>query len=110
MTNRERIIISAYTGYLMCDFNDVLIYFVHAVNLQYPHALADSQSSECFEHQFLCISYTSKPNLHLPIDLTIPAQSKEVISGNFMNLLLHLRKTQLMSPHRSSQLLLNIYK
>lgn len=23
MTNRERIIVSAYTGYLMCDFNDV---------------------------------------------------------------------------------------
>lgn len=26
MTNRERIIVSAYTGYLLCDFSDVQKY------------------------------------------------------------------------------------
>ena len=40
MTKKEKIIISAYTGYLMCDFNDVHKYIEEKLGrLVYTHEL-----------------------------------------------------------------------
>ena len=42
MTKQERIIISAYTGYLMCNFNDVHKYIEEKLGMPiWTHELAD---------------------------------------------------------------------
>lgn len=42
MTNQERIVVSAYTGYLMCDFNDVHKYIEEKLGRPlWTHELAE---------------------------------------------------------------------
>lgn len=42
MTNHERVVVSAYTGYLMCDFNDVHRYVEEKLGRPvWTHELAD---------------------------------------------------------------------
>ncbi len=47
MTEKEKIIVSAYTGYLMCDFSKVHEYIQEILERPvYTHELADSNIQE----------------------------------------------------------------
>lgn len=47
MTQRERVIVSAYTGYLMCDFDEVHKYIEEKLNRPvWTHEMADHKVQE----------------------------------------------------------------
>ncbi len=82
MTDREKIIVSAYTGVLMCDFNNLHKYIENILGRPvFTHEMADKsvqdEIKEKARKEFLTICNTTEPHW-IPCSERMPEDDTEV--------------------------------